>query len=110
MWFDVQLELAKIEGGKPPSLVQQPVAYPAPISAPSVAVVASVAIPPAQKLKTKQDTINRHQHGDTTGARQLTWTGRVVSLTAWRMLTEWEQHGPKAQHWSGITQSWEQPK
>lgn len=39
-----------------------------------------------------------------------TWTGRVVPLADWRTLTDWERHGPKGQHWNGLTREWEQPK
>ncbi|MDO6584814.1 hypothetical protein Q4543_04715 [Salipiger sp. 1_MG-2023] len=41
------------------------------------------------------------------GNRLTTWTGRVVSLDAWRSLTDWECHGPRGKHWSGITRQWE---
>lgn len=38
-----------------------------------------------------------------------TWNGRVVSLAVWRELTDWERHGPRAQHWNGKTGQWENP-
>ena len=34
------------------------------------------------------------RHGASVAGNPLTWTGRVVSLDAWRNLTEWERHGP----------------
>ena len=38
-----------------------------------------------------------------------TWTGRVVSLAAWRTLTDWERYGPRGRRWNGATGRWEQP-
>ena len=92
MWFDVQQALTEIEGGTPPLSVHSPVADPA--QRPRVAVVASVAAPPAQKPQTATGPTDIHTHGVTCGGRLKTWTGAVVSLAAWRLLTEWEKHGP----------------
>jgi hypothetical protein len=39
-----------------------------------------------------------------------TWTGRVVSLAAWRELTAWERHGPRGRLWNGATGRWELPE
>lgn len=36
-----------------------------------------------------------------------TWTGRIVSLAAWRELTAWERHGPRGRLWNGATGQWE---
>lgn len=44
------------------------------------------------------------------GLSPRTWTGRVVSLAAWRELTEWDRHGPRGRHWNGATNRWEQPE
>jgi hypothetical protein len=110
MWFDVQQALSEIEGGTLPPSAQPPVPEPAAIPAPRVAVVAVVASPPVQKPKCAPDPADQHPHGTTFDGRPLTWTGRVVSLAAWRMLTEWERHGPKGQHWNGLTRQWENPK
>ena len=107
MWFDVQQALSEIEGGTPPPLVQTPVADPAQRAL--VAVVASVAAPPAQKPKTATGPTDIHTHGVTCGGRPKTWMGRVVSLAAWRDLTEWERGGPQGRHWNGITKQWEPP-
>jgi hypothetical protein len=67
-------------------------------------------MPPAQKPEFASDRIDQHPHGTSFDGGPLTWTGRVVSLTAWRMLSEWERHGPKSQHWNGLTKQWETPK
>ena len=45
-------------------------------------------------------------HGYSAGGRPLTWTGRVVSLDAWRALSEWEKHGPGGQRWCGVSRKW----
>jgi hypothetical protein len=46
-------------------------------------------------------------YGTSPGGRPLTWTGRVVSLDAWRNLSEWERHGPQGRFWNGKTGKWE---
>ena len=43
------------------------------------------------------------------GLSPRTWAGRVVSLADWRGLTDWDRHGPRGQHWNGITRRWENP-
>lgn len=45
-------------------------------------------------------------YGQTHGGRQHTWTGKIVSLDAWRALSEWERHGSKGKMWDGSTQQW----
>ena len=47
------------------------------------------------------------RHGTSVVGNPLTWTGKVVSLEAWRDLTEWEKHGPDGRHWNGINRKWE---
>lgn len=46
-------------------------------------------------------------HGNSVGLRPKTWAGKVVSLDAWRQLTDWEKHGPNGRVWNGKTQQWE---
>ena len=46
------------------------------------------------------------RHGFGVGGSPLTWTGRVVSLSAWRQLTEWEKHGPDGRVLNGKTKRW----
>jgi hypothetical protein len=108
MWFDVQQALSEIEGGTPPLSVKSRAAVP--VQRPRVAVVAGVAAPPAQKPKTETGPTDLHPYGTALDGRLKTWTGGVVSLAAWRLLTEWERHGPNGQHWNGITKQWEHPK
>jgi len=64
--------------------------------------------PTAQKTDTQQ--AQRKAHGVSFGGRPKTWTGRVVSLDAWRALSEWERHGSSGQSWNGAKRQWEQPK
>lgn len=45
-------------------------------------------------------------HGVSVAGNPLTWTGRVVSLEAWRRLSEWEQHGPNGRLWCGAKGNW----
>lgn len=46
-------------------------------------------------------------YGTSPGGRPLTVTGRVVSLDAWRSLTDWERHGARGRIWNGRTRRWE---
>lgn len=46
-------------------------------------------------------------HGDSVAGSPRTWTGRVVSLDAWRALSEWERHGSTGKLWNGRTRRWE---
>ena len=48
-----------------------------------------------------------YPHGRTFDGTPKTWTGKIVSLAAWRQLSGWEKHGPNGRHWNGITRSWE---
>lgn len=124
MWFDVQAALAEIEGGDIPA----PEAYPpaasaTPATKPArVAIVASVATPPAQNPETDTPEAaplvanvasvaapETFLHSRSVAGHPLTWTGRVVSLDAWRQLSEWERHGPNGRHWCGITRNWIEP-
>lgn len=125
MWFDVQAALAEIEGGDIPA----PEAYPpatsaTPATKPArVAIVASVATPPAPHSEADTPeaaprvasvasvaTPETFPHGRSVAGHPRTWTGRVVSLDAWRHLSEWERHGPNGRHWCGIARNWIEPK
>lgn len=48
-------------------------------------------------------------HGQDAWGRPRTWTGAVLSLEAWRDLTEWERHGPAGRLFCGICRTWETP-
>jgi hypothetical protein len=61
-----------------------------------VADVASFAAFATFQPRPKQEEPTKpvSSYGESLGGRLLTWTGRVVSLDAWRKLSEWEKHGP----------------
>jgi predicted component of type VI protein secretion system len=118
MWFDAQAKLQEIAGDPPAtsatSATQAP--DPRPMSqklqvsqAPEaetvchVAKVASVATPPRREVQAPPSAPPCQSNG----GRALTWTGRVVSLDAWRALTEWERHGPRGRRWCGLSRQWE---
>jgi hypothetical protein len=122
MWFNPHAKLVEIVGhppatvattatqaqpARPMSRLSQPLYSQKPVS--RVAEVASVATPLAPKPE-PQPSAEIFPHGVTFTGRPKTWTGGIVSLGAWRNLTEWEKHGPNGRHWNGITQTWEQPK
>jgi hypothetical protein len=50
---------------------------------------------------------NDMRHGFAVNGRPKTWTGKIVSLDAWRQLPEWEKHGSSGKMWNGKTQRWE---
>lgn len=105
MWFDVQQALSKIEGNTRPPSEQSPV----PATAqPPVAIVATVAALPHPKPNT--DAPPPFRHGTAFDGRAKTWTGRIVSLDDWRLLTAWDRKGPDGRHWNGLTRQWEIPK
>jgi hypothetical protein len=76
---------------------------------PRVATVASVATPPRPKPQAAPPDAAGFPHGTACdmGLYPRTWTGRVVSLQAWRELTDWERHGPRGGHWNAATGEWE---
>lgn len=41
--------------------------------------------------------------------RPMTWTGKVVSLDAWRRLPAWERHGPDGRLFCGVCRGWVAP-
>lgn len=48
-----------------------------------------------------------YPHGQGTFGRPRTWSGKIVSLSEWRAMTEWERHGNTGKAWNGLTQKWE---
>jgi hypothetical protein len=50
------------------------------------------------------------RHGFAVNGHPKTWTGKIVSLDAWRQLDEWERHGPNGRHWCGIAKAWVVPR
>jgi len=70
-------------------------------------VLSGVPKPEAAKFKTPLSASDASPYGQTIGVRQLTWTGKVVSLADWRELSDWERHGSTGKMWNGITKQWE---
>ena len=57
-----------------------------------------------------QQQPNDMRHGFAVNGHPKTWTGNIVSLHAWRRLSEWERHGPDGRVWDGIAKHWRSPK
>lgn len=126
MWFDPHARLAELEthhiatpaapAAEPPlvSKVSQLPKPPAPAEpanpTPDVASVASVATAKALDARPVALTPEAFPHGTACnlGIFPKTWTGRVVSLADWRLITEWERRGPAGRYWDGKTRQWEQ--
>ncbi|GGO61965.1 hypothetical protein SAMN05444398_11932 [Roseovarius pacificus] len=107
MWFDVQAALKHLDGAEMPRSNSAPPAEP---QTPRVANVAGVAGVQAEIPKTPPSAKppkTAFPYGASAGGRPLTYTGRVVSLEAWRNLTEWERHGPRGRLWCGVNRRWE---
>lgn len=90
MWFDAQRALAEIQAG-PPATIATLATNPTPKQA-FVAIVAEVAAPPAQITQpTPMPTEPARSaaispHGASIAGHPITWTGRIVSLDAWRQV------------------------
>lgn len=107
MWFDAQAALEHLDGAEMPRSNFTPPAEP---QTPRVANVAGVAGVRAEIPKTPPSAKSPETafpYGASAGGRPLTYTGRVVSLEAWRNLTEWERHGPRGRVWSARSKKWE---
>ena len=59
--------------------------------------------------KALPSAISDMRHGFAVNGHPKTWTGNIVSLHAWRRLSEWERHGPDGRVWDGITKQWRKP-
>lgn len=109
MWFDAQAALQKLGGAETP---RSETAAPATPARANVADVAGVAGGEATNPILKPDEKQLEPafpHGASVGGRPLTYTGRVVSLEAWRTLSGWERHGPRARQWCGLCRGWHFP-
>ena len=109
MWFDAQAALARIGGGDAPLPAStRPVQC-----TPGIAGIAEIAggtPADAEQLRKAAPQQIETPYGTSPGGRPLTYTGRVVSLEAWRALSEWERHGPHGRIWDGRTKQWQQIK
>lgn len=61
----------------------------------------------APRSKAASEDLLPTPYGKSAGGRILTYTGQVVSLDAWRELSQWEKHGSNGRRWNGLSQSWE---
>ena len=102
MLFDVQAALAEILGASPattatPATKRIDVASVAGVAAHRPGTATGDVLPFAPR---PADNIFRH--GRSVTGLPLTWTGRVVSLDAWRALPSWARDGPDGHLWCGI--------
>lgn len=122
MWFDAKAKLAEITEDLPATSATIATKEPrantvsrlsqvsqAPETRTEVSNVATVANVAKPYESEQPDNVGAETYGESPGGRALTWTGRVVSLDAWRELSEWEKHGPNGRRWNGLSQSWETP-
>lgn len=114
MLFDARAALAEIEKQPLPPATSATTATQKAKSTPFVAKVAGVATSQAQIPKTEDQTTSSNvaveddcRHGFAINGYPKTWTGNIVSLDAWRQLSEWDKHGPNGRMWNGITKRWE---
>lgn len=106
--FDPYAALAEIENQAPTPATSATFATQAPKTAQNVAIVANVATGEAEISKSgAASQPNDMRHGFAINGHPKTWTGNIVSLAHWRLLTEWEKHGPGQKRWSGKTRRWE---
>ncbi len=119
MWFDARAALAKLEERGEIENSDLPPAIPA---IPSIiggkssrrnSRIAGIATLHPENQKTEKPEMFRQsddfKHGFSVTGSPLTWTGKVVSLAAWREFSEWERHGPDGRRFNGKSKEWETP-
>lgn len=119
MLFDVQAALAEILSEPPkaaiPAISDIPLGRIAEIAeiaiwsanTPDRAEVVTFPKKPSAPDASRQTELFTHGQCPLTG-RLRTWTGRVVNLTEWRELSDWDRNGSTGKVWSGLTRQWEQ--
>lgn len=106
--FDPYAALAEIEKQPPTPATSATSATQKPDDPPHVANVADVAASQPETAKNaSQKQVGDMHHGFAINGRPKTWTGKIVSLDAWRQLSEWEKHGSGGKMWNGLTRHWE---
>lgn len=105
MLFDVRTALAKIEDQPQKTATSATSATQTHQRRPHVAIVADVAGHQTEILKSRAEP--DCPHTTSPGGRPVTWTGKVVSLSEWRELTDWQRHGPNGKTFNGKTMKWE---
>jgi len=107
MWFDAHAKLAEIGGT--PAAASATTATRRAGTPPRVADVASVATPRHSESPSgpgEPDDADMFRHGRSVTGLPRSWTGRIVSLDAWRQLSRWERHGPDGRLWCGCCGQW----
>lgn len=66
----------------------------------------SAAPSPSRQERPSAPNAGAFRHGRSGAGDPLTWTGRIVSLDAWRALSEWERRGPGVRLWCGCCSAW----
>lgn len=115
MFFDVKANLAEV-------LKQEATPATPATSATQGANVASVAdvagghpeiqkteSPPSAPRAAPDPHDTTHPSRLSVGGSPCTWTGKVVSLEAWKRLTDWERRGPNGRHWNALSRKWVYP-
>jgi len=106
MWFDAQAALVKIGGGDaPPSAPAMPDKRETKLAEIAEIAVSEDRVPEIPPSAARQ--LMASPYGESPGGRPLTYTGRVVSLEAWRCLSEWERHGARGRLWDREARQWE---
>ncbi len=59
------------------------------------------------EIKSASTKTDDFKHGFACNGYPKTWTGKIVSLEAWRQLSEWDKHGPDGRLFYGKTKRWE---
>ncbi|PTX75816.1 hypothetical protein [Sulfitobacter mediterraneus] len=101
--FDPRAELAEIRKQRPTAATPATSATQTAKTHPHVAKVADVAVP---RPEISEIPTNDMGHGFAINGHPKTWTGNIVSLDAWRGLSDWERHGPNGRVWCGVCREW----
>lgn len=125
MWFNPRAALAEIEDGTPanPATSASPTPRIAGIAAVAGGAGPNLAPEPQPTPKAKQarqpkpvpqprpapgakGTPAKFPHGTSAYGHPKTWTGRIVSLEAWRQMTNAERNGPGDKMHCGNCKQW----
>lgn len=117
MWFDARAKLAEIAGQ--PAAIARPVSRLSQVSQAPQGQKPNFTIAKPKRTEPHPMPPARADRPDPEGlppgdacnmdGHPRTWTGRIISLAAWRDMTDWERYGPNGRHWNGITGQWEPP-
>lgn len=66
-----------------------------------------IPAPPSAPPEVPRPGDDPFRHGSFMGDPK-TWTGRIVSLDAWRRLSAWDRHGPDGRLFCGACRAWVQ--